>query len=138
MRAVLPVAATATASLSPDTCTGTALSAVLPLPSAPSVPAPHAHTVPSPRTAYPVPNPAAMAVTVLRPDTCTGTSLSVVPPLPSWPSPPHPQAHTVPSPRSAYAVLTPPAAIAVTSLSSDTCTGTALSAVPVQVSELSD
>ena len=37
--------------VSPDTCTGIELSVVPPLPSAPSDPDPHAHTVPSPRTA---------------------------------------------------------------------------------------
>ena len=68
----------AVTSVSPDTCTGTWLSLVPPLPSSPKRPYPHAHTVPSARSAYPFVAPAAIAVTPVNPDTCTWTGLPVL------------------------------------------------------------
>lgn len=59
--------------VSPVTATGTSLALVWPLPSSPSVPSPHASTVPPLSSAVLNPPPAATALTPVRPCTATGT-----------------------------------------------------------------
>jgi hypothetical protein len=70
---------------------------VLPVPRFPNSLSPHAHTVPSPRSARAWSRAPAIATTLARPDTLTGTDRLVVVPSPSVPNLFQPQAHTVPS-----------------------------------------
>src|SRR3990172_3256823 len=92
---------TATAPVSPETCTGADRCIVVPSPSWPLLFHPHAQTVPSPLSATVWPPPAYTAITPVSPDTCTGVSRSVVVPSPSWPEKLPPHAQPVPSPLSA-------------------------------------
>src|SRR5664279_1782513 len=115
-------------SSSPATCTGTVLyDSSSPSPRAPDCPSPQDQTVPSLRSAYPVPYPPVMAVMWLSPGIRSGTGLTIAqqPPVPRCPNAPVPQDQTVPSPRSAYPANQPPAT-AVTSPSPNTGTGTRL------------
>src|SRR5690348_11704799 len=107
-----PPATTATAESQPaamavtwDTpviLTGTALLAVLPIPSSPALLWPQAHTVPSERSARLNPHPAAILVTPASP--LTGAAVASTPvtvPRPSSPRGLSPQAHMGPSERRA-------------------------------------
>jgi hypothetical protein len=93
--------ATKTTSVSPFTCTGTALEAVVPLPRFPKSLPPHAQTVPFDRTASEWSRAPAIATTPVRPLTWTGTALDVCVPFPSWPRVFRPHIQTVPSAFSA-------------------------------------
>src|SRR6185437_2388705 len=132
----------AVTSLRPLTETGLLLHAVpkqvsgpvkVPSPSSPPSLNPHAFTVPFFRRAYADSVPAAIAVTSLRPEILTGTSLNSVPsPAANWPAKLAPQAFTVPFLSSAYPE-NQPVAIAVTSLSPLTVTGSRLSELVVPI-----
>src|ERR1700730_12972856 len=81
-----------------DTCTGTELSVVVPLPSSPTGLAPHAHAVPSARTAKVWRLPPLTWATLVNAVRSTGEEWLNLDPLPNCPSPPrpHPLANVVP------------------------------------------
>jgi hypothetical protein len=66
----------------PETATGTELSTVVPLPSAPPL-LPPQHCIVPPATSAQVPVPAATVMALVMPETVTGKVLPLVVPLPS-------------------------------------------------------
>src|SRR5260370_40600921 len=85
----------------PDTATGTADDAELPLPSCHHAPLPQQYATPPVVTAHVCIAPVEMALYALLPDTDSGTALDAIAPLPTRPSAFLPQQNAAPVPVSA-------------------------------------
>src|SRR2546428_8120568 len=85
----------------PETTSGTADDAELPLPSCHHAPLPQQYEMPPVVTAHVCIVPVEMALYALLPDTDSGTALDAIRPLPNWPSAFLPQQNAAPVPVSA-------------------------------------